>query len=305
MAKQSPAQVKKWLAHSVERDRTRRELRRIKEALAAVRARRRETIRASRAQCKRLKERTRARVKEYRAAERARVNREVARMRQEARNRCAARIATIRASTAKQEEKARQTLRERKQERRELAAAKEREKIDRARVTAAEKLMESDDAVRQNLEPHLIPIFNRMRREFPGSAKMSRTEQFLHWAYENPEIVQAAEMARADREVRELIREQAKAERAAARARAKKAPPAVRVGPRERSALAIAHNAWKDRKGWAEFDDTKEKTAIKGLAKKGLAKVRKTGRRVKGYGETLEGQITPLGLDLVAGPVPF
>ncbi len=48
---------------------------------------------------------------------------------------------------------------------------------------------ESDDAVEHELEPALVPVWRKMKRHFPGSPKMSRAEQFLHWVGENPDEV--------------------------------------------------------------------------------------------------------------------
>lgn len=331
-AKPSPARIKRWIARSVERERTKRETARIRQALKDVRERRRRLITQARAQCKTLKERTRARVKDLRAKERERVNREVARMRQEARNRCAARIATIRAGSGKAAQKQRDIRRERAQQARELAAAKQREQVDRSRITAAERRAESDDAVRQNLPPHLIPIFNQMARHIKGKpgGKMTRTEEFLHWAEENPEMVESAAIERAERETAKLIREQKKALREEQRARRMKAatlrkverdeaaaqlgrikpkpPRKVRLGMREAGALAIAHEAWKDRKGWADFDDPTEKRAVLALRNKGLVEVRDItarGREGQILSRTRQAQMTAAGLDVVAGAVPF
>ena len=223
-AKPDSARIKRWLARSVERERTKRETARIRAALKAVRERKRTLVRQAREQCKRLKQRTRERVKAYRTQERERINREAKRMRQESTNRCKARIATIRAGSAKASEKQREIRRERAQQKRELAAAKQRERIDRARLTAAERRAESDDEVRHNLPAHLVPIFNKVRREIKGvPGRITRTEAFLHWAEENPDVVQEAEIERAERETAKLIREQKKAQREEQRARRLKA----------------------------------------------------------------------------------
>src|SRR5690606_6266812 len=85
------------------------------------------------------------------------------------------------------------------------------------RLDAAKKRtyrLESDDEVRANLPPELVPVFDRHRGRFKDSPRMSRTEAFLHWVAENPDEViyeqaQAAEAAAA-REIAELQ----KAERA-------------------------------------------------------------------------------------------
>lgn len=57
------------------------------------------------------------------------------------------------------------------------------------RATARERLAESDDEVRHNIDPQLVPVFNKVRRHIKASAHMSRTEAFEHWAGENSEEV--------------------------------------------------------------------------------------------------------------------
>ncbi|HKY35308.1 MAG TPA: hypothetical protein VJN18_05170 [Polyangiaceae bacterium] len=76
------------------------------------------------------------------------------------------------------------------------------------RSTARERSQEDDDAVRNNLPPELIPVFDKHRRSIKGSARRSRTEQFLEWAEENPDEVLAVQQAEADRALKDLLKEQ-------------------------------------------------------------------------------------------------
>lgn len=81
-------------------------------------------------------------------------------------------------------------------------------KPPRARSTARERAQEDDDAVRNNLPAELVPVFDKHRKSFKGSAKRSRTEQFLEWAEENPDIVLEVQQAEADRALKELLKQE-------------------------------------------------------------------------------------------------
>ncbi len=54
------------------------------------------------------------------------------------------------------------------------------------RRSAKVRQSESDDEVRQNIPEDLIPLFNRVRRQVKGGARISRTEAFLKYAEEHP-----------------------------------------------------------------------------------------------------------------------
>jgi hypothetical protein len=95
----------------------------------------------------------------------------------------------------------------------EQAAAKEEAKLGRgprkARTTKTEREAESDCAVRANLPPELVTVFNKVKRHIKGTPRKSRTEAFLEWAEENPGEVYAAQQREADRELAKLIAEEA------------------------------------------------------------------------------------------------
>jgi len=60
------------------------------------------------------------------------------------------------------------------------ARAKERPSIAKVRAS------ESDDEVRANLPPELVPLFNRVRRGIRATPRISRTEAFLQYVDEHP-----------------------------------------------------------------------------------------------------------------------
>ena len=52
-----------------------------------------------------------------------------------------------------------------------------------------EALQESDDAVERDIDPSLVPVWRRVKRQFVDTPRMSRSEAFLHWVEEHPEEV--------------------------------------------------------------------------------------------------------------------
>ena len=71
---------------------------------------------------------------------------------------------------------------------------RERRQTARTKATRKEARQESDDLVRQNIEPHLWPLWKKRRRFVKGRQDLSRTEQFMEWVHENPEEVMLAQM---------------------------------------------------------------------------------------------------------------
>ena len=76
------------------------------------------------------------------------------------------------------------------------------------RSTVRERQQEDDDAVRNNLPPELVPVFDKHRRMFKGSARRSRTEHFLEWAEENPDEVLLVQQADADKALHDLLKQE-------------------------------------------------------------------------------------------------
>lgn len=71
------------------------------------------------------------------------------------------------------------------------------------RVTARERASESDDDVRQNIEPHLHGLFERVKRSIKGSPRKTRSEAFLEYVEAHPhEYLDAI-----DDKTRALVRE--------------------------------------------------------------------------------------------------
>lgn len=207
------------------RDRALAELRRLREAIADARARRRRALDRARLSCKSAREKARDQIRAYRSAEFRRINAEVRAMRNAARAQCQARKHRIRSAGARAVDRRRAELAEEQRLQRQIDRANRT--ALRQRTTYKERAQESDDAVRSNLPRELRPVFDRVRRHIKGSRHRTRTEAFLEWAEEHPEDVIAYQGDETDREVARLIAERQQYERqlrkAAPRARARRA----------------------------------------------------------------------------------
>jgi hypothetical protein len=115
--------------------------------------------------------------------------------------------------------RARAELRAEQQFRREMRrierSAKERHAELAKTSSPRERAQESDDAVRANIPPELVYLFERVKRRIKGSPRMSRTEAFLHYAEEHPSEVLEALEDKTEATIRELeARERELAKRA-------------------------------------------------------------------------------------------
>ncbi len=100
---------------------------------------------------------------------------------------------------------ARRTLKDERALQRQVARAGKAPKV---RATARERSQEDDDAVRANLPPELVPVFDKMARKIKGTPKRTRTEAFLDWAEENPDEILSVQQAVADKALREMLKQQ-------------------------------------------------------------------------------------------------
>jgi hypothetical protein len=82
------------------------------------------------------------------------------------------------------------------------------------RASRAEQRSESDEEVRVNIPPELVPLWERKKRSIHGSERMSRTEAFLHWVEEHPDSMLEALEDRTEQVVRDLERREREARRA-------------------------------------------------------------------------------------------
>lgn len=209
------------------REKDQQKLAKLRSALEGAERRQREAMRKVVARCKAARKRVKAEVKAYRAQERERINQEVAEMRAAARRTCELRKEAVRSAGLSVRAQRRAELEAERHLQRELqqtAAHAERRKAKFKR-SAAEVRAESDDRVRANIDPELIPVWERVKRSIRGTPHKSRTEAFLEYIESNPEDVIALQQEAADVEVKRLLAEQAKAEREAAKHRKRSYKP--------------------------------------------------------------------------------
>lgn len=93
-----------------------------------------------------------------------------------------------------------------------LVRERERRSL-KSRTTARERRQESDDQVRHNLDPDMVPIFNVVAASIKGTPKMTRTESFLHWVHDNPDEVIRMRSDMAAQEVDRWLKEEHERER--------------------------------------------------------------------------------------------
>lgn len=211
------ARLRRELAAELRR-KDREKLRTLREAIRAAQQKRRELVKGAVERCRAERARLRQNYRTRKAQLLAELKAERAREKQLARDRCRARKRGARAEGTTALGVAESTFRNERAFMRELRRAeldaKARQRELRRSSSAAERRAESDDEVRANLSPELVPVFNRVRGSIRPSRRASRTEVFLRWAEEHPDEVIAFEAERADREVAELVREHQKHQRA-------------------------------------------------------------------------------------------
>lgn len=203
------------------RERDRLDIADRKRAIEAAVVRQREAMRKVVERCKANRCRVRKNIKRYRQEERERINREVAEMRAEARRVCELRKQAVRRAGGSVRSQKQAELEAERRLQAELGRAQRHAEKKQAKYarTAREALAESDDAVRQNIDAELVPVFDAVKRSIKGDAHRSRTEAFLQYVEENPGDVIALQQATADVEVKRLLAEQEKHEREAAKRR--------------------------------------------------------------------------------------
>ncbi|MGA2450263.1 MAG: hypothetical protein ABTD50_16435 [Polyangiaceae bacterium] len=198
---------------------TRDKLAVLRSHLKELRERRRSALALASERCRAERLAVRQRVAEVRAAARDERKRALFTERaaaREARGACALRRGNVRRELGEGIDHAQFEL---DTERKDLAELRriERGNRERARegpqIKRAERQSESDDFVRQNIPPELLPLWERVKRGIKATPRMSRSEAFMHYAEEHPEEVIGIIEDRTEALIREL---EAK-ERAAAR----------------------------------------------------------------------------------------
>lgn len=211
-AKRERAELMKDIAkHERQKDRAHR--RELEQQLREARAARKGQLTAARRRCIDARKGLRAKLKAQRERLLAELRAQAAAEMLAAREACDAGIAKAMELDTRAE-RARAILEEEKKYRAELRRL-ERHSRERSRElarprTVAERRSESDDAVRVNLPPELLALWDRVKRSIRGDEYRSRTEAFLDYAAEHPgEVLESVE-DRTDALVRELEERQAR-----------------------------------------------------------------------------------------------
>lgn len=82
------------------------------------------------------------------------------------------------------------------------------ETVKRGIAKAHVRQGESDDEVRANIDPSLVSLFNRVKRQIRATPRMTRTEAFLHYVEEHPREADEAIEDKTEAMIREMQRRQ-------------------------------------------------------------------------------------------------
>lgn len=190
-----------------EREKQRAALSELKRELDAARIALRGQMGLARRRCIEERKRLRLRLKDRREKLLAELRLNAAAEKLSARQECDTGIAAAR-ELKTQAQQRRAVLDAEKKYRADLrrieAGNRERVRQAKHRATSAERRAESDEAVRANLPPHLLALFQRVKGTIRGGPRMSRTEAFLKYAEEHPNEYLEAIEDRTDALVREL-----------------------------------------------------------------------------------------------------
>ena len=158
-----------------------------------ARARRKDALVAAKERCRseRLAARERARTLRLRALQELREA--VRAERAAARQTCSVKIGQARAIRDDIERARAKHIAEREYQRdlRRIETANRQRRKEHPHATHIERRGESDDEVRANISPDLVPMFDRVKRGIKATPRMSRTEAFLKYAEEHPNEVLA------------------------------------------------------------------------------------------------------------------
>lgn len=195
------------------RERDRAKVRELKRRVADLRKERPRRMAEVRDLCRAGRVRAREQTMALRELMRAELAARVLEVRQAARTECETRRATTRAELAAQ-------IRAADKEARSEAFDVKRRYGRKGKLTPFQRAQrrrelasEDDDAVRNNLPPELVPVFNKVRVMVKGKPGMSRTEAFLHWVHDHPDEAHAVLYEQAERDVAKLVAQQEELER--------------------------------------------------------------------------------------------
>jgi hypothetical protein len=215
------ASTKRALMRDIERDlrkKARDKLRELAAKLKEARRARKERLREASERCRAERLAVRERVRALRLEALDRLRQQVLSERLAARDACTVRRSEVQASAKTSLERARGELDAERAYQADLRRIERANRVARAtmpKTTKAVRRSESDDEVRANLPPDLVPLFERVKRSIKAGPRQSRTEAFLKYAEEHPgEVLEVLEDA-TDAMIRDLERQQREAARVA------------------------------------------------------------------------------------------
>jgi hypothetical protein len=189
-----------------ERKTKREELAMLKLAIKEARAQRRLSLREARLACRQGRSEVRRRIRAMRARALDELRVAMAAEKAEAKSRCQAGLSHAKELSAKHES-ARHALKTERAYRADMRRIERGNRERRRQIIAPrarEIRSEDDDAVRGNIPPELVALFESVRSRIKGSERMTRTEAFLHYAEEHPDEVLRSIEDRSDTMLREL-----------------------------------------------------------------------------------------------------
>ncbi len=153
--------------------------------LASARTEHRGAVALARATCRHNRYHLRAHLKAERARMLAELRANLALQKAAAKDECAARKRAARNLAIGAVARQRAELAEYRAYLRQLRILN-RDYNAQKRATTRERSSESDDEVRQNIEPHLHGLFERVKRSIKGSVHKTRSESFLEYVEAHP-----------------------------------------------------------------------------------------------------------------------
>lgn len=121
---------------------------------------------------------------------------------------CDAGVNDARAGIARQLRDAQEALRSEQRDQKIQRLYAGRAKLSAPKASRAERTSESDDEVRNNIDPEMVPIFDHVKAKIHGSARRSRTEAFFEWVHDHPSIVLEIVEEETQKELRRLEAEE-------------------------------------------------------------------------------------------------
>lgn len=168
------------------------ELRGLRKRLKQLRAERRAAVQKARAGCRASRARARKRAADIRTGHRQLADAEIRELRLAGKTACERAIERARKKHRNTERQVQAEKLERARYAALLTGKSERVRKKQSKaIRAVERRSESDDEVRSNLDPSLVPLFDRLRRSIKATPRKSRTEAFLQWVEEHPDEVAA------------------------------------------------------------------------------------------------------------------